>query len=154
MDFRTRRKDGVVFPIGNEKQYRRVDDYEPELDDPGDEDYDLQLQVEEARKEELKQEQREKEKKLRKLENPSFSSRIDTKGDVKKLMRANDSQVNKEKNFEKYKTRLNRDMELTYIKEDQRADKRRERAINKAEKLQEKSIKLEQKSQQIKGEYK
>ena len=164
MDFRTRRKDGIIFPIDSGKEIRKTDDWvrdESELDpnpedtDPNDEEYLQQLEEEEQmRKEELrKQEERKKSQEMHKLENPSFSSRLDTKSDVKKLMRTNSSQVDKEKNFDKYKQRLNRDLTETYIKEDKRADKRRERAINKAQKLQEKSEKMQKKSEQIKGEY-
>ena len=166
MDFRTRRKDGIVFPIGGGKEYHKKDDWvrneseadlTPEIDDPNDEGYIQQLQEEEELKREeerTREQEKKKAQQIRKLENPSFSSHLDTKSDVKKLMRANDSQVDKEKNFEKYKQRLNRDLTETYIKEDKRADKRRERAITKAEKLQQKSEKLQQKSQQLKGEYK
>jgi len=162
MDFRTRRKDGIVFPIGSGKEIRKTDDWKRDISEieeqvtTEDPEYLEQLQEEEQMKQEeaRKQEEKKKAQQMRKLENPSFSSRLDTKSDVKKLMRANDSQVDKEKNFEKYKQRLNRDLTETYIKEDKRADKRRERAITKAEKLQQKSVKLQQNSEQLKGDYK
>ncbi len=120
MNFRTRRKDKVVFPIRNGKEYHKEDDYE--------------------------QEEKKKVQQMRRLEKPSFTTRYDAKSDVKKLMRADDCKLDKQKEFETYKKKLDRDMQLTYIKEDKRADKRRERAINKAEKL-------EEKSQQISGDY-
>jgi len=162
MDFRTRRKDEIVFPIGSGKEIRKTDDWkrdEPELDpnpedtDPNDEEYLQQLAEEEQinREEELKAEQKKKEKQLHKSETPSFFSRLDTKSDVKKLMRADDSKVNKQKEFDIYKKKLDRDITETYLKEDRKADNRRERAITKAEKLQQKSEKLQQKSEQLKS---
>jgi hypothetical protein len=119
MNFRTRRKDGVIFPLSNGKVYQKQDDYE--------------------------QEEKKKAQEMRRLEKPSFTTRYDAKSDVKKLMRADDSKLDKQKEFETYKKKLDRDMQLTYIKEDKRADKRREKAQKKEEKL-------EEKSQQISGD--
>jgi hypothetical protein len=166
MKFLTRHKDKQVFPIGNGREIRRDDDYVPEsdvmkhkesepeieLDDPNDEDYALMLKEEQARKEELKEEQR-KRKELQKLQKPSYVSKASAKSDVKKLMRSDDSKVNKEKEFSTYKKRLDRDLTETYLKEDRKSDKRREHALSKAEKLEQKSQKLEEKSKVLKGKY-
>lgn len=163
MDFRTRRKDGIVFPLGSGKKYHRQDDYvkspmmqhiEPDTEDE-DENYDMLLEEEQ---EQMRQEEAKKEKQkaqqMRKLQNPSFTSTISAKSDVKKLMHANDSKVNKQKEFNTYKKRLDRDLTEVYIREDKKSDNRREKALQKSERMEAKAKKLQQKSQQIKGEYK
>ena len=149
MQFRKRHSDGQVFPIGEGREHRIVDDYkqpEPEIGDDETSYAESEAEYQESVKEEeeLKKEQQQKEQDLRKAENPSFVTRHTVKSDVKKMMRSDDSKIDKSKNFDKYKTRLDRDMTLKHVKEAQRTDRKREKAITKAEKYEEKAEKLKQ----------
>jgi hypothetical protein len=81
---------------------------------------------------------------LRKAQKPSFSARSVVKSDVKKMMRTDDINIGKEAEFDKYKGRLDREMETTHIKEAERTDRKRENTLNKAERLEEKAEKLKQ----------
>jgi len=155
--FKRRHDDGRVFPTGEGREYRRVDDYKPkddwkrdesELDpnpkdtDPQDEEYQEQLKEEEQKQKEEEEEKKAKEQKLRKAESPSFAVKFGVKSDVKKLERADDSKLDKERSYQKYKVRVNRRMDSTHLKENEKVDRRREKALTKADKLEEKSEKL------------
>jgi len=152
-EFRTKGigKNRQVFPVGGGKEYRRQYDYQPpkESEDKtsykeSEVEYEASVKEEEAQKEEEEREKKRKEQELRKAENPSYYTKSIVKSDIKKLERADDSKINKEKNFQKYKTRLDRTMDITHAKEDERVDRRREKAISKVERLEEKSEKIKQ----------
>ena len=146
MQFRKRHDTGQAFPIGEGKEHRIIDDYRVEDTEDTTSYQESEAEYNESVKEEeeLKKEQQQKERDLRKAENPSFVTRHSVKSDVKKMMRSDDSKIDKSKNFDKYKTRLDRDMTLTHVKEAQRTDRKREKAITKAERYEEKSEKLRQ----------
>lgn len=151
MEFRRRHDDGRVFPIGEGREHRVIDDYQPpeESEDKtsyeeSEAEYEASVKEEEEQKkeEEEEKERKRREKELRKAENPSYFTKANAKSDVKHLMRADDSKADKQKNFDRYKQRLDRSVNLTHIKEDEKADRRREKAISKAEKYEEKAEKL------------
>ncbi len=111
-EFRTRRKDKQVFPIGGGKEYRREDDYEPP--------------------EEKIQEQ--KAQKKHKPKKPSFSTRSDMHRDIKNMMRKEDSDEHGSKDYLNYRKKLDRDADRTYSRENRKAKKRRKKETKKEEK--------------------
>jgi len=111
-EFRTRRKDKQVFPIGEGKEHRREDDYEPP--------------------EEKMQEQ--KAQKKHKLAKPSFSTRSDVHQDIKNMMRKDGSDEHGSKDYVNYRKKLDRDADRTYSKENRKAKKRRKKETKKEEK--------------------
>ena len=150
-DFRSK-KDGTHYPISSgSKEYRKQYDYQPPEESEDKTSYEeseieneASVKEEESQKEEEERETKRKEQELHRAENPSYATRSNIKFDLKKLERADDSKINKEKNYQKYKTRLDRSLDIAYAKEDEKVDRRREKAISKVERLQEKSEKIKQ----------
>ena len=129
-EFRTRRKDKQVFPIGGGKEYRREDDYEPP--------------------EEKIQEQ--KAQKKHKPKKPSFSTRSDMHRDIKNMMRKEDSDEHGSKDYLNYKKKLDRDADRTYSRENRKAKKRRKKEAKKNKRCKENEEKQEQRQDTNKGE--
>ena len=109
--FRTRRKDKQVFPIGEGKEHRRVDDYEPPEESPP-----------------------EEKQKKHKLAKPSYSTKHDMRHDIKNMMRKDGSDEHGSKDYVNYRKKLDRDADRTYSKENRKAKKRRKKETKKEEK--------------------
>ena len=120
-DFRTRKKDGQVFPISSGKEFRQVDDYKP---------------LEESLSEEKVL--GEKMKKKYKPEKPSFSTRSGVKHDIKHMMQKEDSDEHGSKDYIHYKRKLGNYAEKRYKKENKKAKRRRKKELKKEQKQREK----------------
>ena len=123
-EFRTRRKDKQVFPVGEGREIRREDDY------------GKKYHPEESPPEEKVLE--EKAQKKHKLEKPSFSTRSNMHRDIKNMMRKEGSDEYGSKDYLNYRKKLGRDADRTYSRENRKAKKRRKKKMKKEEKQREK----------------
>ncbi|MCK5260956.1 MAG: hypothetical protein KAJ44_02135 [Thermoplasmatales archaeon] len=69
-------------------------------------------------------------------EKPSFSTSANMHGDVKKMMKKDDSVEHGSKDYDTYKKRMNRDADSAYLKEYKKAEKRDDKIGKKQEKQQ------------------
>ncbi len=81
-------------------------------------------------------------------EKPSLSSKCNIHSDVKKMMQKDDSIEHGSKDYDAYKKRLEHHADAEYLKQLQKAEKRREKEIRKEEKELKKQQEKENQEQQ------
>ena len=130
-DFRTRRKDGQVFPVRSGKVFRQIDDYEPSEKKPSEETPSEEKVLEEKL-------QKEKAKKKHKSKKPSFTTKSSVKSDIKKIMRDENSGEHGAKDYVHYRRKLNHYAEKKYKKENKKAKRQRKKELKKEQNQKEK----------------